>query len=176
MIKYVPNALSLFRLISPVFLYYFISHGLNWHFVFLFAIAALSDFFDGYVARKFAVTSNIGAIIDPLADKILVGATFIIFYSVEAMHFFTLLIVLARDIGILSFIAYMYIKKIKLTFSPLYSSKVNTVIQLVFISNLAIGLLSKHSCGFICEIIVVISTVFSGIDYLLRKEQFIQNA
>ncbi len=177
-IRHIPNALSLFRLFSPVLLYYFIHNGLNWHFVLCFLTAAISDFLDGYIARKFSITSRSGAILDPLADKSLIAFSFIIFYSVGSMHFLTLFVVLARDLGILLFVGYMRIKKVKLKFAPLYSSKINTTIQLIFIGTLTLSLVVNNHAeySFFKEIIVIISTVISGVDYFRKKEQFIQNA
>lgn len=76
MVKHIPNLLTMLRIILvPVFLYnvFWNSHPLNllWAMIF-FVIAAISDYWDGRLARDLNIVSNFGKIMDPLADKILV--------------------------------------------------------------------------------------------------------
>lgn len=81
-----PNTLSLIRiLLAPVFLYLFLSDntilvGLSF---FVYTIAALTDWYDGWYARKYGFKTRWGQFIDPLADKILTSAAFIGFYLLK---------------------------------------------------------------------------------------------
>jgi CDP-diacylglycerol---glycerol-3-phosphate 3-phosphatidyltransferase len=78
-----PNTLSLIRiLLAPVFLYLFLSDstGLVSASFFVFTIAALTDWYDGWYARRYGFKTRWGQFIDPLADKILTSAAFIGFY------------------------------------------------------------------------------------------------
>lgn len=78
-----PNTLSLIRiLLAPVFLYMFLSDstGLISASFFVFTIAALTDWYDGWYARRYGFKTRWGQFIDPLADKILTSAAFIGFY------------------------------------------------------------------------------------------------
>lgn len=81
-----PNTLSLLRIIfSPVFLLLFLSDvPLNVFLSFIvFTIAALTDWYDGWYARKYGFKTNWGQFLDPLADKILTSAAFIGFYLLK---------------------------------------------------------------------------------------------
>ena len=70
--KHIPNILTMLRiLLIPFFIYYFINESFMVAFI-IFIVASVTDFFDGYLARKFQVISNFGKIMDPLADKLLV--------------------------------------------------------------------------------------------------------
>lgn len=66
----IPNILSLARLAAiPLFIYAFLTHS-KAYVTSLFVIASLTDFLDGYIARKYKLTSEFGAFIDPVADKV----------------------------------------------------------------------------------------------------------
>ncbi len=81
-----PNTLSLLRiLLAPVFLWLFLSPSpVNVFFSFIvFTIAALTDWYDGWYARKYGFKTRWGQFLDPLADKILTSAAFIGFYLLK---------------------------------------------------------------------------------------------
>lgn len=108
-----PNTLSLIRiLLAPVFLYLFLSDspGLVAASFFVYTVAALTDWYDGWYARRYGFKTRWGQFIDPLADKILTSAAFIGFYlmkqkdpgffgSTEPVPFVALVaVILFRDI------------------------------------------------------------------------------
>ena len=64
----------------------------------LFVIAALTDFFDGRIARKYNLITNFGKFMDPLADKLLVLAVFLAFVPTGRLHAFLFFIILAREL------------------------------------------------------------------------------
>lgn len=80
-----PNILAIFRMILAPLLFFLLSYNLknihpSWidYFAALtFSLAALSDFFDGYIARTWKQITKLGAILDPLADKMLILAAFL---------------------------------------------------------------------------------------------------
>lgn len=81
-----PNTLSLIRiLLAPVFLYLFLSDspGLVAASLFVYTVAALTDWYDGWYARRYGFKTRWGQFIDPLADKILTSAAFIGFYLMK---------------------------------------------------------------------------------------------
>ena len=72
--KIVPNVISIFRIcLVPVFVavYFSVGYGAKLYPVLIYAIASFSDFLDGYLARKFKVSSKLGMILDPLGDKLM---------------------------------------------------------------------------------------------------------
>lgn len=80
-IKDLPNLLTALRIIIvPIFIYCFVS-GMTALCAVLFVISGLSDAIDGYVARRFSCESNVGKILDPIADKLTYAAVFFCLYS-----------------------------------------------------------------------------------------------
>ena len=77
-----PNKLTILRIILiPVFMALFFIKALPYNFLFaciIFCLAAITDFLDGYIARKQNLVTNLGKFLDPIADKILVAAALII--------------------------------------------------------------------------------------------------
>ena len=103
-----PNLLSLFRIaIIPVLVYLLtftdpISGLLA---AFLFLVAALTDFFDGYLARRYFTVSNLGKILDPLADKLMIVTTLIMLAAMDragepAVPAWLVVIIVARETGV----------------------------------------------------------------------------
>jgi CDP-diacylglycerol--glycerol-3-phosphate 3-phosphatidyltransferase len=104
----ISNALSMMRvvLVLPVVLAILERNEME---VFAWGIvASLTDFFDGYLARKFDQVTEAGKIIDPLADKILAGAAALAMVSIGALPVWFVVVVIARDVVI--FTAGMYVK------------------------------------------------------------------
>ena len=72
--RIVPNILSIFRIcLVPVFVvtYFSDTHDTKFYAVIVYAVAALSDFLDGFLARRYKVSSNLGKVLDPLGDKLM---------------------------------------------------------------------------------------------------------
>ena len=72
--RHIPNILSAFRIcLVPVFIFVYFNDDseLKLAAVVVYAVAAISDFFDGYIARRFQASSNLGKILDPLGDKLM---------------------------------------------------------------------------------------------------------
>jgi cardiolipin synthase len=98
----VPNLLSFLRLLSvPVFLYLFIS-GRETAAVILYAVGAWSDFFDGVIARRLNQVSELGKLLDPLADRIFISALFIALVARDALPLWLAIVVVGRDLLLLS--------------------------------------------------------------------------
>lgn len=102
-VKTLPNILSGSRLLlAPVFFFLFIQDDLMWRgtSLFVFSVAALTDFFDGYFARKYEVESNVGIFLDPLADKFLTFAGFVCLPFVDASQFvwWAIILIVIRDV------------------------------------------------------------------------------
>jgi len=73
-VKFIPNIISVFRIcLVPVFIVVYFSDDTdnNLYAVLIYALAAFSDFLDGFLARKFEVSSNLGKVLDPLGDKLM---------------------------------------------------------------------------------------------------------
>ena len=109
--KYIPNSLTFFRIfIVPFFIGAFFSPNLIMKVLslFLFFIGAVSDFLDGFIARKYNIVSDIGKIADPIADKLLILSAFFILYIVypNYVKFWMIMCIFLRDFAITIFRLY----------------------------------------------------------------------
>lgn len=101
MIFSLPNIITYFRfLVVPIFLVLYFSEDklLISISIVLYFFGAISDYFDGYVARKFNSTSSFGKFLDPLADKFIVLASLFAFAIQDIIPFWTVIVILMRDI------------------------------------------------------------------------------
>lgn len=125
------NILTLTRFfLVPVFLVLFIKGFYPLAF-FAFAIASFTDLIDGTVARMFKQHSQMGALLDPIADKLLMITTFSCLLYVRAIPAWFLFIVIARDVIVMGGIAALKILKIHVMYEPFWSSKFATLALIV---------------------------------------------
>jgi CDP-diacylglycerol--glycerol-3-phosphate 3-phosphatidyltransferase/cardiolipin synthase len=95
-----PNKLTLFRIfLIPVFIVvlYFDMPITNKLATLIFAIASITDFVDGYIARKYQLITSFGKILDPIADKILVAAALIVLVDMDRLSAVLVIILLSRE-------------------------------------------------------------------------------
>jgi CDP-diacylglycerol--glycerol-3-phosphate 3-phosphatidyltransferase len=130
LIALIPNLLSFLRiLLTPVFAWFFMqqSHDQQLTGVIIFTLAALSDTFDGYLARRFHVTSSYGAFLDPLADKFLVLTGFACLYARSIVSWWLIAAIVGRDIAVTWFRVHAACSGKKFTTS--WQAKAKTVAQ-----------------------------------------------
>ncbi len=98
----IPNVLSILRLLSvPVFVWLFVN-GREEAAVILYAAGAWTDFFDGVIARRFDQVSEIGKLLDPLADRILIVALVVALVARDALPLWLAIAIVGRDVLLLS--------------------------------------------------------------------------
>lgn len=107
---------------------------------YLFVIAGLSDGLDGLLARFFGWTTALGALLDPLADKLLLMGSFIVLAYLQQVPIWLTIMVIGRDIWIMGgALLYRYWVG-PLDYKPVWISKLNTFFQLVLVTLLIIKL------------------------------------
>jgi len=129
-----PNIFSLSRIaVSPVLIFFLLSGNSTLLQIafFLFLVAALTDYFDGWYARKYLEETNVGKFIDPLADKVLTGSVFVSFVFMAIIPLWMVIIVLLRDIW--TTLIRVYIPKNKHTIKTSLYAKGKTFFQMIFI-------------------------------------------
>ncbi len=134
-LKHIPNALTLFRLvlIAP-FLVFLYQHKFANAF-YLFILAGFTDGLDGWLARHFHWQSLLGSFIDPLADKLLVASSFISLALLGVLPWWLVILVFLRDLTIsLGVMAWYWFVHRKLNFKPSLLSKFNTGFQLFLVT------------------------------------------
>jgi CDP-diacylglycerol---glycerol-3-phosphate 3-phosphatidyltransferase len=134
MIYNFPNLISLLRVfIAPVYFMLIVSGNRMaalaafW----LFLVGAISDYFDGWYARKYGEVTQWGNFFDPLADKVLTTAAFFSFVMLGLLPLWMVLVVLVRDIGTTLMRIYADSKKMSITTSK--KAKLKTFLQMAFI-------------------------------------------
>ena len=133
MISKIPNILTFFRaLAAPFFFVLFLSNNRDLILLaaIIFVLAAITDFFDGYLARKMNVTSEWGAFADPLADKFLTTSVFIAFVIIKIVPLWMVVIILLRDFST-TFLRLVKISNRKIRTS--LTAKFKTTLQMIFI-------------------------------------------
>ena len=135
--KHIPNILTVLRLLAcPLLIYLFYSKK-HLAVLIIFLLACITDFFDGYLARKKNFKSNIGKILDPIADKALIITMcimLIINENVLGVHKLAFYIIILGEILVTSLRFNLYIKNKSLDVSKL--SKYKTFIQMIAISSI----------------------------------------
>ena len=140
-----PNQLTVLRIIlSPIFLLLFLSESpvLKQISLVIFIIAVLTDWYDGWLARKFNYITTWGKFWDPLADKILTSVAFIGFVILHIIPLWMVVIIISRDIIVTGLRAYADYKS--KTFSTSYYAKWKTFIQMTFLYYLLIVYVAEY--------------------------------
>ena len=169
-LHWLPNAISLFRiaLIGPVL--YLITEGRFDLALALFFLAGFSDGVDGYLAKRFDWHTRIGALLDPIADKLLMAGTYITLAWTGHIPIWMAGVVVFRDLVIIGgATAYNFLIK-PVEGEPTRISKLNTGLELMFI----VFVLSRAAFGWpdlisltVIGASVLVTVVISGVDYVL---------
>jgi cardiolipin synthase len=129
MIRSLPNVITLTRLLLVPVTAYFLATGAYGTALIVFMLAAISDFLDGFIARRFHVSSRLGAVIDPIADKLNMFAATVLLAWQEQLPLWLAIAIVARDVLIVGgVIAYRrLIGSVKM--APTMLSKINTTLE-----------------------------------------------
>lgn len=171
----IPNIISIARiLVTPVFILLLIEQLFFQAFL-IFAMAAISDGVDGFIARHFNQRTELGAYLDPIADKLLLTSAFIGLAILQIIPSWLTIIVITRDIIILLGIVFFILTKIDFTIKPRIISKFTTVAQL---ATILLSLLRNNSHDTTQIVIMGITTgltVISGIHYIFIGFRILQD-
>ncbi|WP_375135268.1 CDP-alcohol phosphatidyltransferase family protein [Halanaerobium saccharolyticum] len=160
----IPNYITFFRIfLIPVYLYHFVQGNIIAAAGF-FAFSALTDFLDGYIARKYNLESKIGKLLDPLADKLTIISILLVLIYLNIIPRFISFIILIRELFILlsGIITYIY----GLNFiNPSFIGKLS--ISLLYLA-IALKLLDVNFFGNSLFYIVIPINIYSALDYSYR--------
>ena len=173
------NILTAFRIVLTLPFLYLVKQGRFGSALLVFFTASLTDFFDGYVARRFNQQSPLGRFLDPLADKLLTTATYIVMAipheEFPSIPVWLAIAVVARDIVILVGSLLVYLITRYKGFKPTLLGKVNTFVEL----GLIVWFLVFNTTGeFIYLLsgmyaVVIVSILGSGLEYLIQGGQIL---
>ena len=165
-IKYIPNLITIFRMMLIVPFVLSLMLGYYRFAFFTFLLAGISDGVDGYLARQFAWTSQFGAFFDPLADKLLMMSGFIVLAWLGKLPLLLFWIVVLRDVVIISGVGGVFYVRGDIEVDPSKISKINTALQVLLIAcllyEMAFVPLAKESI-----LAVMIMVAFTSITSLI---------
>ena len=143
----------------------------------VFILAAVSDAIDGYLARISKQRTELGKILDPIADKLLILSAFICLSVAKGLSpavkppLYVPIIIISRDAIIVLGAMLIYFIKGRLEVRPTLISKITTFLQMVTVISILLGftfspILWNIAVGF---------TILSGIDYIIKESRFLNN-
>ena len=166
-----PNSLTLFRIFLVPFLVVVLLtkfSGREYAGLAIFLVAAATDFFDGFIARRRNQITRLGQLLDPLADKLLMSAAFISLVELQYAKAWMVVIIIGREFAVSGLRSIAATQGVAIPASPLGKSKM--VSEVVAVSLLILG----HELGeflFIGNIalwVVMLFALVSGVDYFVK--------
>jgi cardiolipin synthase (CMP-forming) len=139
----------------------------------LFIVVALTDWADGYLARKLNMTSSFGAFLDPVADKFLVCAALLVLVHLGRLHTLVALVIIGREIAISALREWMAQIGASRSVAVHMVGKLKTVVQMMAIPFLlyndkVLGVIDAHYWGTVLIYIAAVLTIWSMVYYLQK--------
>lgn len=179
-----PNILSLLRVVIAPIVYQMIISG-NQVYIFyalmIFSFGAITDYLDGFIARKWGDTTSFGSFLDPIADKILTNAALLALMSIHVIDEWMIIVIIGRDI--LMTLLRVYADRVDKPIKTSYTAKIKTALQLTFTIcillllsfDLSGQILTKYTFLIDWSIwIIVLITVYTSIEYVIQNISLIQ--
>lgn len=184
--RQIPNILTVIRIVLAIVCCYFAfehkTQSLVLSFSF-FLLASLTDYLDGFLARRWKSVSNFGKLLDPIADKILLLGVIFSFALKGVFPLLFAIVIAFREIGLT--IIRLFLAPRKIVLAAEYSGKVKTVVQIVCIVLMYIILIFIHPLReefgkmvieyamYLLISIVAIVTIYSGIDFIRTNSKIL---
>jgi CDP-diacylglycerol--glycerol-3-phosphate 3-phosphatidyltransferase len=175
--RQLPNAITIVRILcAPVFLWMLLADGgadgaLRWWAAVLFIVAIATDGLDGYLARRHDIVTDLGKLLDPIADKVLTGLAFVGLSMLAELPWWVTIVVLIREIGIT---VYRFMVVSDHVLAAAWMGKLKTVAQAVALSLALLPLWTLVGewiwwVNGVTMAIAVVLTIASGIDYIVSE-------
>ncbi|HLC61758.1 MAG TPA: CDP-diacylglycerol--glycerol-3-phosphate 3-phosphatidyltransferase [Candidatus Nanoarchaeia archaeon] len=167
----VPNKITIIRIcLIPLFVIILLANipYRNIFAAFIFGMLSISDFFDGYIARKKKQVTDFGKLIDPIADKFLVS-TALIFLIGRGVELWMAVVIISREVVLTAIRIYLLPSKLVVPASNF--GKAKTVVQSIAI----VAVLLELGFSYYMILAAVLLTVVSGIEYLFRIKKLTGN-
>jgi cardiolipin synthase len=175
-----PNFLTLIRIVAiPFFLVLLVSQ-LYFDALLVFILGGVTDALDGFIARRMNQKTSLGAILDPVADKLLLMSSFIMLGMMGGLPLWLVVLVVSRDTVILvGYVAISFLLDERLEVQPTIAGKLSTVFQLVTVGVVLLMLARSQLLeSWLDDALVYLTaaaTVISGVQYLYLGLLRLQN-
>ena len=165
----IPNIITICRiLLVPLTIWLIISNAYDFAFA-AFILAGLSDAVDGYLARRFQLQTELGEILDPIADKALLVSIFVALGALGHLPVWLVILVASRDVLIVGAVVISWFMDKPIAMKPLWISKVNTTGQIALAGTVLADLGFGWQIGSLLEIglvLIAALTAASGAIYM----------
>lgn len=162
-VKTVPNFLTLLRIFLLPFIVVFIVKGFYGWALFLFFLSAITDFLDGYIARKQKSVTSLGILLDPVADKLLTSSTLISLAYVKLCDPYSVIAIISREEAVTGMRAIAASRGIVIPASK--GGKLKTLLIMASVIFLLSGF---RMWGELLLIISTIIALYTGFDYFVK--------
>lgn len=189
-----PNQLTVLRIfLTPVFVFFLLMGEVrsSQAATIIFIVASMTDWYDGYIARKYGYVSKWGKFLDPIADKILISSAILAFVVLKYIHLWMVIVIIARDIMITGLRSYALLVNRSVQTSTLAKWKTASQMVLIFFVLLVINLertgLTENGQLIYWErldffemiekasLFVTVFTAITGLYYLIENRQLIKS-
>jgi len=175
--RQLPNAITILRIAcAPIFLWMLLADQgtdgpLRWWAGVLFIVAIATDGIDGYLARKYEIVTDLGKLLDPIADKALTGCAFVGLSILGELPWWVTIVVLIREVGIT---VHRLVVASTHVVAAAWMGKLKTVAQAVALSLALLPLWTVvgdgiHAVNIVTMWIAVALTIASGLDYVATE-------
>jgi CDP-diacylglycerol--glycerol-3-phosphate 3-phosphatidyltransferase len=180
--RQLPNVITIVRILcAPLFLWMLLADDgangpLRWWAAVLFIVAIATDGIDGYIARRYEIVTDLGKLLDPIADKVLTGVAFVGLSILGELPWWITIVVLVREIGIT---VYRFVVVSDHVLAAAWMGKLKTVAQAIALSLALLPLASLIDspawegavwwANVITMTLAFVLTIASGIDYLVSE-------
>ena len=170
LLRQLPNAICLARLALVVPIAWTLVHDDPAATLWLFGAAAISDGADGFLAKRFGWQTDLGAFLDPLADKVLLVTVFVTLSWLDLVPMWLVLLTVGRDVVIVAGACAYRLALGSMKIVPKISSKINTACQLGFVLVVICRQAFSQPAAWVATMLgaaVLVMTVISGLDYII---------
>lgn len=167
----IANKVTVLRLLLiPVFLVLYYNYGTTYNIAaIVFVIASLTDAIDGHLARSRNLVTTFGKFVDPLVDKLLTMAAFVVLVESGIIPAWAVIIIIARELIITGFRTLAADKGITIAASKW--GKLKTTSQMISLVLLLLNNTSLNKIGVYVFYIAVLLTIISGLDYIVKNKE-----
>ncbi|MDQ6799631.1 MAG: CDP-diacylglycerol--glycerol-3-phosphate 3-phosphatidyltransferase [Acidobacteriota bacterium] len=164
-----PNSLTLLRIfLVPLLVVVLLTKFSDFVGLAIFLVAAITDYFDGYFARRLNKTTRLGALLDPIADKLLMSAAFISLVELGLAKAWMVVIIIGREFAVSGLRSIAAQRGVTIAASPLGKTKMVTQVIAISLLIVAYELGEFRFTSEIAIWLVMLFALVSGVDYFIK--------